>query len=437
MKKTKYIFTLLLLLGVSVGFSQSTTFSPYSKYGIGVIRSESFSQNFSMGGVGIGLKPNLNINLSNPASYSGILATTFEVGFTNNALTIDDGNQQQNRNNPYIDHLAFAFPVIKTKWGMSFGLLPISSIGYGYEYTEIDPIAGSISILSNGEGGLNKFYFGNGFNINLDSTSSLSLGANGNYIFGSSERDEKVVYGEVANALNFWSLKTSSVADVNVDFGLQYQKKFTKFNVEKNDKDVYILTLGGTIALASDLNTKRSEIVRSFVGTTESGSIKDTALIIEDEKTITQLPLEYGFGISFAKDKKWLFAVDFKMADWSSLTSTSSVFSYNSNYSIASGFELTPKYNDRKYLKRISYRFGTRYSTSYITVNNEVLNEYGIAFGVKLPLRRSGTSIPGVNLGIEYGSRGKTGNGSIKETFYNFNVGITINDRWFQKRKYD
>lgn len=473
MRKSKWIFFLFLMVTGSVGFSQSTTISPYSKYGIGVLRPQSFLQSFALGGTSLGLRSERDINVSNPASYSQIGITTFEVGVTNNALFLDDGNQQQNQNNPYIGHIAFAFPIINKKWGMSFGLLPYSNVGYNFISSINDPVAGNITAISSGEGGLNRVYFGNGFSFKLkrgidpiglilrpfegkkmvktdssdvllkirndavDPSGALSIGLNGNYIFGATEIDDKVIYGDLANSLNSWSLLERSVSDFTVDFGVQYQKRFAHFNDKTQLDDIYILTLGATVGLASDLSAKQSELVRTFTGSVDFGTVKDTVIFTENVSDITQLPLEYGVGFSIAKRNKWLFGVDFETADWSSIESNSTVFTYNSSYSLRTGFELTPKYNDRNYFKRVVYRLGARYSTSCISVNNEDINEYGITFGVKLPVNRTGTSFPGISLGMEYGSRGKTGNGLIKETFYNFNVGLTINDKWFQKRKID
>ena len=42
-----------------------------------------------------------------------------------------------------------------------------------------------------------------------------------------------------------------------------------------------------------------------------------------------------------------------------------------------------------------------------------------------------------LNIGFEYGYRGTTNDGLIKESFYRFTVGFSINDLWFFKPKID
>lgn len=426
------IFLFLLLVVSDATFSQSTTNSPYSKYGIGVIRPQSFGQNFALGGVGIGLRSNRSIGFQNPASYSEMGATTFDLGYTNNALWLDDGTETQYQNNPYIDHLAFAFPIIKNTWGLSFGVLPHSNIGYNYDEVISDSIAGDISFYNEGSGAINKVYIGNGFGINLDTTSIIAFGANTYYMFGSITHDQKAIYGDLTNSFNIWKLKEISVADFGVDFGLQYQKSFT------NSKDEKInFTLGVTYGLAANLDAKRTEILRTFSGNIDFGSIKDTVAIEEDVDDIIQLPSELGFGVSLGKHKKWLLAVDYKTSNWGAIESNDALYSYKSNFSLAAGVEITPQYDGNNYLQRIAYRFGARHANSYITINDMDWSEYGITFGLGLPVRKAESSYPRLNLGFEYGNRGTTDGGLLKEQFFNFNVGITINAVWFRKRKYD
>jgi hypothetical protein len=434
MQKISSVLVLILLtfLGIE-GFSQATTTSPYSRFGIGLLRPESFNQNFALGGTGIGLRSFNNINLINPASYSEVTITCFEIAATNNALWLSDGKQTQYNNNPHINYLAFAFPVISNKWGMAFGAKPYSSIGYNYNTIKADSIAGNVSYYYQGDGGITKAFFGNALKFKIDSTSSISAGHNLSFLFGNINEDKKIILGSISNAFNLWEVTNSHVADFTSDFGLQYQKTFTNVKDEK-----YFLTIGATYALGADLNTKTTHNVRTFTGNIDFGEIKDTVEYVEDAKDVTSIPATIGGGIALEKDKKWTVALDFKTINYGDIASIDPTIGFKNNYTISSGFEFIPKYDAfNNYFKRIKYKFGARYSTAYLSINNTDITEYGITFGIVLPIKRTDTSIPGLNLGIEYGNRGVESNGLVKETFVNFNVGITINDRWFIKRKYD
>lgn len=415
------------------GFSQATTNSPYSRFGIGLLRSESFNQNFALGGTGVALRSYNNINTINPASFSEITITTFEVAATNNALWLSDGKQTQFNNNPYINYLAFAFPVISNKWGMAFGAKPYSSVGYNYSTIRTDSIAGAVSYYYQGDGGITKIFFGNALKFKIDSTSSISAGYNLSFLFGNINNDKRVIYGSIPNSFNLWEVNNSHIADFTSDFGLQYQKTFTNAKDEK-----FFLTIGATYELGTDLNTKRTQNIRTFTGNIDFGALKDTLLYIEDAKDVTSIPSRLGGGIALEKERKWTLAFDFKTINYGEIKSIETNVDFKNNYTISSGFEFIPKHDAfNNYFKRIKYKFGARYSTAYLSINNTDITEYGITFGLALPIKRTDTSLPGLNLGIEYGNRGVESNGLVKETFVNFNVGITINDRWFIKRKYD
>lgn len=437
MRKTSAFLILLslLLMDASV-FSQETTNSPYSKYGVGILRPETFSTNFAMGGTGVGIRSIKDIGFLNPASYSAISVTTFDVGFTNTALWLDDGKESQYRNNPYIDHIAFGVPIVKKKWGMSFGILPYSNTGYEYDTVLTDAYAGDKSAYSYGDGAINKVYWGNGFATKLDSSSNISYGFNGYFLFGAMTYDQKIIYGDLANAFNIWHLREVTVADFGADFGVQYKKTFELENKD-GDKDKVHFVLGATYGLAADLDGKRTELLRTFTGNINFGTIKDTISFVDDVDHVTSLPSKFGVGISLEKENKWLIALDYRSADWGAIQSNDSLYSFKSSSSIHAGGEFIPNYNGRKYLARMAYRFGIRYSNSYIAINNNDWSEYGITFGVGLPIRRAEFSYPRLNIGFEYGSRGVLNDGLIKENFINFNVGITINSIWFQKRKID
>lgn len=425
------VFFLLLIVNAT-GYSQATTNSPYSKYGIGVLRKQTFARNFGMGSAAIGIRSGRDINLANPASYSALSVVTFDVGYTNSALTLEDGPETQYQNNSYIDHLSIGLPIIKNIWGASFGILPYANVGYKYDEIIQDPIAGNVSFYNEGNGAVNKAYFGNGFALKIDSTSNVSLGVNGYFLFGSINKDQKAIYGDLPNAFNVWKFEETALSDFGADLGLQYQKSF-----KNTTGDKYKFTFGATYGLASEVNTKRTELIRSFEGNIEFGTIKDTILFVDEAEDFIQLPSELGVGISFEKEREWLIAVDYKTSNWGVIASNDALYSYKSNYSIAAGVEFVPKYDGSNYLQRIAYRVGARHSNSYLTINNIDWVESGITFGLGLPVRRAENSYPRLNFGFEYGTNGTTDGGLIKEKFFNMNIGVTINATWFRKRKYD
>ncbi|MDP5101128.1 MAG: hypothetical protein NWQ09_07365, partial [Nonlabens sp.] len=76
-----------------------------------------------------------------------------------------------------------------------------------------------------------------------------------------------------------------------------------------------------------------------------------------------------------------------------------------------------------------------RYEQTGLMLENESITEFGMSFGMGLPIgSRSGFS--NANIGLEYGQRGTTSGGLIKENFFSLSIGLSLNDKWFTPRKY-
>ncbi len=82
----------------------------------------------------------------------------------------------------------------------------------------------------------------------------------------------------------------------------------------------------------------------------------------------------------------------------------------------------------------MAIRTGFRYNSSLVNINGEDVDEMAISFGCSLPLRKSFSTL---NFGIELGRRGSDSNGLSQEQFIGLLIGVTVNDKWFIKRKYD
>ena len=66
-------------------------------------------------------------------------------------------------------------------------------------------------------------------------------------------------------------------------------------------------------------------------------------------------------------------------------------------------------------------------------IQNQAINEFGINFGFGLPFQ----GFSNINLGFEVGKRGTKNAGLIQEDFFSIRLGLSLNDRWFVKKKYN
>ncbi|MFM7017009.1 MAG: hypothetical protein ACKOX3_11850, partial [Bacteroidota bacterium] len=184
MSKQQYLkflkFSVILSLLSGYGFSQNSTLSPYSRFGIGDLTFNGFSYQRGMGGVAIGYINPSTINFNNPASYASDTVTVMEIGANVEGLFSKQSTIHTKGLNADLNALAMAFPIVKNRVGLSFGIIPFSSTGYNIvSSAKLDSVT-NVNFIYKGSGGYTKYYLGCGVNL----TKSLSLGLNASYLFG-------------------------------------------------------------------------------------------------------------------------------------------------------------------------------------------------------------------------------------------------------------
>jgi long-subunit fatty acid transport protein len=402
--------------------AQTIITSPYSRFGIGDLTANANAWNFSMGGTSIGLRSPYHISFINPASYTAFDSTSFvfEGGIIFNYVQLKTNLQSASRTYASVGYLTFGFPVTKW-WKTTLGLLPYSNVGYNVSSDAIVPEVGRVTRIYSGSGGINRFLWGNGFKL----TKNFSIGINASYLFGSMVRESASTFPDSSFYLNFREDNNITVSGLYFDYGIQYTAKLKK--------DVR-LTAGAIFGTNSNVNAKTDHLSTTYF---ESGGNEYTKDTIKNEPglrgTIT-VPLMFGLGLSFEKPDKWLIGADYRWQNWQKYQAFGMSDSLVNSYYISAGVELVPDYNNyTNYLKRIRYRLGLKYNSTYLQLRQKHLNEYAVTLGFGLPIRGMKTAI---NLGAELGTRGTTQSNLIQETYFNFVVGFSIYERWFVKRKY-
>ena len=404
------LFIGLLSILAFPAMAQNGTNSPYTRYGYGDLANRSFGAGRSMGGVGIGLRSTKQINPMNPASYSSMDSMTFlfDFGATGQLSWFDDGVNTQNDINGNVDYMAMQFPIHK-QVAMSVGLMPYSHTGYQFGDTKTSTEGLSYREQFNGAGGLNLLYAG----LSIDIWKKrLSVGANINYLFGSSDHVSQTVFGST-NSTRIEEAKKLKISGATYDFGLQYTQLLSK-----TDRIVFGMTFAPKIRLN---NTVYETIVNG------NEVIADTANNLAYDK-----PMEYGFGVSYTKTDKFIAAIDISFQEWNNASFAGRSNEFKNRTKIAAGFEYIPNLYSRPYLNRTRYRVGVNYTDSYIQVGGNGYKEYGATLGAGFPIS-DGRSF--VNVSFEYVKINASHKMMIDEQYLRMTLSYTFNERWFFKRK--
>jgi hypothetical protein len=444
---TNYIkvFIIFLLSATAFGaFAQTsstaTSSSPYSKFGLGDYTESLLPQNMAMGGIGVAVRKPTgynDINIINPASYSSISLTTIDVGAAIDFTSLKTSTVgAQTSSNFSLSHLAFAIPVSKHS-ALSFGLIPYANLGYNYRQQTTVPLnrsasggidtSATVNNIYSGDGGLSKAFIGYGFGLGPN----LSLGFNMSYIFGNEKQFSSTEFPDNPSAINSHIENSMSVGGINFDYGLQYNIKVS---------ETRRFTLGYSGSAGSTLNTTNNYIVSQyFFDSNGNPDVARDSLINTQTSGKIKLPMINRFGIAYQHDGKFMIGADYKTGQWSDLSISGVNAGLQNNQSFAIGGQITPNIDAlSNYWAVVDYRMGFNYDKTYIDVNGTNIKQYGASFGLGLPIpNERRTSFYKVNIAAEVGRRGTLDNSLVQETYFNLHLGFTINDKWFQKYKFD
>ncbi len=430
----KILSFLLALTPTFTVFSQGGANSIYSQYGMGLSYPHQFGRSFSMGNTGIAMTDNLTLNTYNPASIADIQFTTFEVNAIAQGFQSKDGvNTPSQFLDGSLGTIGLGTPLLKG-WGAMLGLTPYSSMGYSSKNVGTDGIAGNFTDYYKGFGGVNELFLASGYRYK-----NISIGAKVNYLFGTFNHQKLRVFDDVTY-FSAYKDQQYEISSLTYDFGAQYKIKFSE-----NSN----LTLGAVYGLQHSLNSKYSILSLITVQNTISDPMVGDAIVSVSENTTASpsafaltLPAYIGGGVAYKYRDKLTLALDYKQQDWSSFELNKGV--YTTGKSVNLGAEFLPNKNSvgkENYHKRIAYRFGLSYQNLPLMVNGVAINDYSATLGVAFPLRKFkyerelfGSVI---NVGLQLGTRGTLSNNLVKDDYIKLNVGFTLNDKWYIKRKFD
>ena len=411
---------LVWMMAIEVA-AQTSTNSPYTRYGFGQLSDQSFGNSQAMGGISYGLRNGLQVNASNPASYSAVDSLTFifDAGMSLQNANFKEGNVKVNAKNSSVDYIAMQFRLAKGL-GFSAGFLPYSNVGYNMNKTnKVTTDEHGNTTAANqayvGDGGLQQVYVGLGYQI----FKGLSIGTNFSFLYGDITHTASTTFSNT-NAYSSSRSHKIDVSDYKLDFGLQYTHKL---------KEKHVLNLGAIYSLGHELNSTGYEYLEKFSGNTVVTQSVDTI------KNAFALPHTFGLGATYVYDNKLTVGLDYTLQKWEDVKFFNKDGAFQNRSKISVGAEYLPNPIGRSYFSNIRYRVGAYYSSPYAKIDGKDGNrEYGVSFGFGLPLFMSKSIL---NISGQYVKVAPKLKGMLEENYLRINIGLTFNEQWFMKWKVD
>lgn len=417
-------------------------YTPYSIYGVGNLHPGGTAFHQGMGGGGVALRNRRFVNTLNPASVTARDSLSFMADFgLSGKNTIYRQNDFKSAHNTFnINDFVISFPIWGRKIGMMAGILPFSSVGYNFSYTETRPdlvgIVGNNGYTSSGKGSLNEAFVALGGTL----WKRFSVGAQFNYYFGNLSKSNNLIFANDAyrDIYSGYDLKLKGVTG---KFGIQYEQPLG---------DKFYLTLGATYRMRTRLGGYATDYSYAVLSS-QTDTLKNHIDTLAHSRSVS-LGDELAVGISLRRGEDWTIQMDYTRSGWGKsgfdqargfAGTGASRFSATTAQSLRAGFEWTPNRSDIRYFyRRFTYRAGAYYEQAYYKLNGQNVTGFGLTFGLTIPVFRDygGMSMGGYNgvtVGLDLGQRGRLDNNLIRERYVGINVGVNIFDLWFHKRQYD
>jgi len=419
-----YFLIILFVLSTSFVVSQTNTGSPYSLNELGEINFLGNVSNLSMGGIDSAID-SIEFNINNPSSLAKLKTTNYLIGTFYKSTGISNVNSTDNINTANINYIAVGIPT--KRFGFGFGVLPYSSVGFNLQSTEEYNTANSItSRLFGAEGNINRAFV----SIGLPILKYLSLGASANYNFGKFNYEkfnliENVNYGIFSNSsseisgftYNFssnLSIPLKNDFTLNLVYSFYPEGDLDSYNIESlytsNTSSITLESLGDFVDV--DLNSR---------------GLENTKLPVP-KKSIYSLGLE--------KKNSWFIGFQYESklsSNFENVFLDTQNVSYRDSNSLSIGGYIIPDSSSLiSYWKRVKYRIGIKNEKKSIIVNNLPINHFSLNLGLGLPI----AGLSKANLGLEIGKVGDN-DSLVKENYFALRLGLSLNDVWFIKRKYN
>lgn len=308
----------------------------------------------------------------------------------------------------------------------------------------------------------------------LNALGNISIGVQLSYLFGATNNVRRDEFPDSLFSYNSRINRSILFRDVYATFGLQYSFIFHKAlnpiyenlpdsavtgksvfkntftyvaNGKTQDAPLFVKRKGirGTVGLvfapATELTVSYELLADRYKLSSGRELILDTVLYYKGVPGRVNMPPMFGVGFALKRDYRWLFQADVMAQQWGSLTILDVNPGLRNSLRATAGFQIQPKPAGRgNFFTAVQYRIGARYHQTSLQFNNVGLNEMAVNLGFAFPLpyrTRLGEPVSRVSLALEAGQRGTIENNLVKESFFRVSLGVTINDKWFNRYRFD
>jgi hypothetical protein len=457
-------FGWVLMLQTSATAQQSE-FSPYSRFGFGLINQVNTPVATGLAGMETGLANSYQFSPSNPASATFLTQTTLQGSGMVSNLTMRqvDGDEAGAT-------YGTAGPmgiVVKQKNGKNALILGVSSYSNsGYAITRSNDIEG-IGVVEEryiGEGGLSNANIGwarvfrstsfvpagNADSIRV-SNRSLHLGVQTQYLFGQVSRSSTLDITD-PTFLDHRARVTAQHRSISMDIGaILDQLLFVNYNANREFLNSMALRVGGVFtpeaALSSDISSL-DETTQTLGGIPVNLDTSSFSSLLDFQG---RMPHSLNGALSLHYDRsdgmRWAAALEYSSTAWGDVDGEmapellsdgvrwvdAKTLRFGFQFNLGNSEQRNPTWG------KAIYRLGLATGNQPFEIDGTPISHQLASAGATIPLVGS-RSLSRIHFGMEFGTRSAASDG-IDERIYRINLGVSLmpffKNNWLVPRLYD
>jgi hypothetical protein len=457
-------FGWVLMLQTSATAQQSE-FSPYSRFGFGLINQVNTPVATGLAGMETGLANSYQFSPSNPASATFLTQTTLQGSGMVSNLTMRqvDGDEAGAT-------YGTAGPmgiVVKQKNGKNALILGVSSYSNsGYAITRSNDIEG-IGVVEEryiGEGGLSNANIGwarvfrstsfvpagNADSIRV-SNRSLHLGVQTQYLFGQVSRSSTLDITD-PTFLDHRARVTAQHRSISMDIGaILDQLLFVNYNANREFLNSMALRVGGVFtpeaALSSDISSL-DETTQTLGGIPVNLDTSSFSSLLDFQG---RMPHSLNGALSLHYDRsdgmRWAAALEYSSTAWGGVDGEmapellsdgvrwvdAKTLRFGFQFNLGNSEQRNPTWG------KAIYRLGLATGNQPFEIDGTPISHQLASAGATIPLVGS-RSLSRIHFGMEFGTRSAASDG-IDERIYRINLGVSLmpffKNNWLVPRLYD
>ena len=396
--------------------------SVFNAYGLGLSKSGHYTATSGAGSIGLVPTFHPGVSLDNPATWPGLKFTYISGSYNSRSVGLENRNNITYGNG--LDKIQFVIP-IQDRYAMGVSLKLVNNHNSYFKTDSSTFDFQGKNLITNKEfrsgGGLLAGSFGVSFPMN----EKMGLGFSVDRLFGSSRDEHSLVLNDIHYRM--FNIRTYSGTVMNLNFAGNFY----------NDNDLIVLAfarismtgkpVSGTLYqfdLFEDRNDNYTYDPDDYPATVNVDTI---------EVSDIYAPNSFSFGLNAGFRNDLNIFGEFQIwNDEASSANYESIYTdqIGSKTHFGGGIVKFGNIGARAWQDKLTFRLGAFKESYGLKYSGKTINENGITMGIGFKF-----AVTGNQLDFSYRTGSRSINGDYKELVKEFNIGLSLGDVWFLRRR--